>query len=331
MFPPLRLRSALNLGGLSPRELAVRTWQKIDEHEVMTRAAAVAFYAMLATVPFLALLLTLAAQQLPDLTGGGKPLGLGGTPVGELDAGLDAVVPREAHALVRDQVARLQREPPVGLLSLGVAIALWLASSLFLAVIDALNRIYGVADTRSLVKLRLIAMGMALLQAVILLGSLVAIAAWPQILKWAGLDPNGAVAWLATAAKWAVVFVTVLLSFALSCYVGPDAEQRWEWLTVGSVIGTIAFLAASLLFRLYVQGFANYDKAYGSLAGVMVLMFWYWVVGLVLLGAAEVNKVIEDASPLGKDYGQKVDPAISPDLRALPAEPHRGPIGRQEG
>ncbi len=69
MFPPLRLREAMSLGGLTVRELAVRTWKKINEHEILTRAAAVAFYAMLALVPFLALILTLTVQLLPDITG----------------------------------------------------------------------------------------------------------------------------------------------------------------------------------------------------------------------------------------------------------------------
>src|SRR5262249_5299178 len=69
MFPPLRLREALTLGGLSPRECALRTWAKVNENEIMTRAAAVSFYAMLALIPFLALVLTLSVQLLPDLTG----------------------------------------------------------------------------------------------------------------------------------------------------------------------------------------------------------------------------------------------------------------------
>ena len=68
MFPPLRLREALKLGGLGVGELVVRTWKKVNEHEVLTRAAAIAFYAMLALVPFLGLVLHLAVQLLPDVT-----------------------------------------------------------------------------------------------------------------------------------------------------------------------------------------------------------------------------------------------------------------------
>ena len=182
---------------------------------------------------------------------------------------------------------------------------LWLASSLFVAIIDAMNRIYGVTETRSFWKLRLTAMVMTVVQAVILVGSLLAIVAWPELVTWIGLSPPAAV--LATVVQWFVVLSIVLLSFALSFYVAPDADQRWEWITPGSLAGSFAFLLASLGFRLYVQNFANYDRTYGSLGGVMVLMFWFWISSMVLLSAAQMNKLIEDASPLGKGIGQKKD------------------------
>ena len=101
---------------------------------------------------------------------------------------------------------------------------------------------------------------MTLLQGAVLLGSLVAIVAWPQILRALGLDPNGAVAWLATVVRWIVVFLTVLLSFALTFNVGPAARQRWVWITPGTLAGTVAFLVFSYLFRLYVRYYGSYDR-----------------------------------------------------------------------
>ena len=93
-------------------------------------------------------------------------------------------------------------------------IAYWSASNLFLVIIDALNRTYGVKETRSFVKLRLTAMAMTLLQAACLLGSLVAIVAWPQIVWILGLDSGSSAAWVATAVRWCAVFLMVLLHFA---------------------------------------------------------------------------------------------------------------------
>ena len=97
----------------------------------------------------------------------------------------------------------------------------------------------------------------------------------------------------------------ILISFSVANYFGPDAEQRWEWITPGSLIGTLVILCVSMLFRFYVQNWGNYSASYGSLAGVVVLMSWIWISSVVLLAAAELNKVIEDASPLGKPYGQR--------------------------
>lgn len=320
MFPPLRLREALKLGGLSPRELAVRTWRLMEKNEIQTRAAGVAFYAMLALVPFLGLVLAITVQLLPDLTGGSKlASGVAVKAVDEFRQTLQQTFPEEASKVVEEQIARIQKEPPVGLLSIGLAITIWLASSLFVAVIDAMNRIYGVKERRSFIRLRLLAIAMTLIQAGILVSSLIGIVAWPVILKWLGLSSFQAT--MATVVQYLVIEVMVLISFALAFYVAPDSDQHWEWITPGSLIGSFAFLGATLLFRVYVEHFADYDKAYGPLGGVMVLLFWFWVSSLVLLTAGQINKIIEDASPLGKNYGQRANPAEPPDFSKMEAIP----------
>ncbi len=316
-FPPIRLRAALTLGGLTVRELAVRTWHKINENEIMTRAAAVAFYAMLALVPLLGLIVTLAVQLLPDVSG--QTPGVGNLTVNQFESTLKTLFPPEAYRVVEAEVGRLQKSPPFGLISFGLAMTLWLASSLFVAIIDAMNRIYGVVETRSFLRVRVTAVLMTIVQSSLLVGSLLAIVAGPQIASWLGFSRPTVL--LATALQWFGVTVLVLLSFALSFYVGPDADQRWEWITPGSLFGTALFLATSLLFRVYVQNFANYNKTYGSLGGVMVLLFWFWISSVVLLGAAQINKLIEDASPLGKNYGQKADPTETPEFESMKPEP----------
>ena len=310
----------MSLGGLSPKELALRTWRAIDEHEIQTRAAAVSFYAMLAMVPFLGLVLTLAVQLLPDLTGASaKARGLGNVTVEQFRSTLQQALPPEASGEIERQITEIQKRPPVGLISIGLAITIWLASSLFVAVIDAINRIYGVQERRGFLKLRLIAIFMTVVEAIILVGSLLLIVAWRWILGHLGLGDSAAM--LATGALYGVVVVMVLLSFALSYYLAPDADQSWEWITPGSIAGSLLFLGATLLFRVYVHNFANYDKTYGPLGGVMVLLFWFWITCLILLGAAQVNKIIEEASPLGKNYGQRKNTAEAPDFDAMKPEP----------
>lgn len=323
-FPPLRLKSALSFGGLSPRELAIRTWRKLDENEIQTRAAGVAFYAMLALVPFLGLTLALAVHLLPDLTLGSKAAStVSEQAIEEFRLALQQSFPEEAAEVMESQIKRLQQATPVGLLSVGLLISLWLSSSLFVAVIDAMNRIHGIKERRHFVRLRLTAIAMTMVQALILVGSLIVIVGWPMILRQMGLTPFGAN--VATVVQLVVIEGMVLVSFALAFFVAPDSDQSWEWVTPGSILGSLTFVGVTYLFRLYIEHFADYDKAYGPLGGVMVLLFWFWISSLVLLTAGQINKIIEDASPIGKAYGQRVDAQNPPDFAAMEPVPYDDP------
>ncbi len=296
----LRPRTPMSLGGLSPPQLAVGVWKRLAEHDSMTWAAAAGFYAMLALAPFLALVLVVVVLRLPDLSAqaGGRSASVTSRSTSSKRRSSRSSRTKPM-SWSRDQIVRIQSEPPFALLSLGGAIALWSSSSLFLVVIDALNRTYGVKETRSFVKLRLTAFAMTLLQAACLLGSLVAVVAWPQIVTALGLDSSSAVAWLAAALRWSAVFVMVLSSFALTFHVGPDIRHPWAWITPGSLAGTVVFLLFCILFRIYVQNFGSYNQSLGVLGGVIVLLSWFWVVALVLLAAAEMDRAIEAGSLAG--------------------------------
>ena len=312
----IRLKSAMLLGGLNPIQVLKRTWKQMNEHEVMTRAAGVAFYAMLALVPFLALMITLGAQALPAsalaVDESGSDSGFQST--------LRRIFPPEAGEIITSQIKRIREAPPVGLLSIGLLVTMWTASSLFVAIIDAMNVMYGVKESRSFVRLRITAIVMTLIQAAILIGSLVAIVAGPEIIEFLRLDGSIGYA-AAVSVQWVAVFLMILMSFALTNYIAPDVEQRWEWISPGSLYGTVLLIGFTLLFRVYVQNFASYQETYGSLGGVMVMLLWLWVTSLVLLGAAQLNQVVEEASPVGKSPGQKHDPNEPLDLSSLKPEP----------
>lgn len=284
----------MNLGGLTLKEALHRTWIKINEHEIMTRAAAIAFYALAALVPFLALVILLAAYLIPWLTDGRTV-----DPVEPLST----LMPPEAAQMLASELENLRDRPSSGLVSFGTIALLWLNSSLFVAVMDAMNRIMGVEETRPYWKQRLVALAMTLVEAVILIVVLASTLLWPQILGWMKLDV--VTAFVLTAVHALTVFAMVLTSFATAMYFAPDADQRWEWITPGSLLGSIVLVCVSYLFRFYVQRWGDYGATYGSFAGVVVLTSWMWLCSVELLAVAEFNKVIEDASPYGKDYGQR--------------------------
>jgi membrane protein len=288
-----QFRSAVHLGGLSLREAAVRTWKGINKHAVLTRAAAIGFYAIAALVPYLGLLIVLTARWLPRIESA--------APAGSVFDNIEPVgvlLPPESVTFLRAELARLQRLPQAGVISFSLVALLWFASSVFVEIIDAMNAIFGIKDSRPFWKRRLIAAIMTVSQATILIMAMVTIIGWPQIVRWLGLGARAEL--LATIVHGVTVCLMILFSFLLALQVGPDTSRRWEWILPGSLLGTLILLIVSLLFRSYVQNWGNYSATYGSLAGIIGLMTWLWISSALLLVAAEFNKVIEDASPYGR-------------------------------
>ena len=187
MFISKRFWWALHLRGVSARPVSVQLWSRIDDHAILTRAAAIAFYAVAALVPFMGLLIALTSHWLPWIA-----LQLTGERSFDAMDPLRELLPADAMTFLEGELARLQRQPPPGLISFGLAALLWLSSSLFVEIIDAMNVISGVRETRPFWKRRLIAIVMTLSQAGILIAALVSIVAWPRIPAWFGLSRSAA-------------------------------------------------------------------------------------------------------------------------------------------
>jgi membrane protein len=105
--------------------------------------------------------------------------------------------------------------------------------------------------------------------------------------------------------RWPIIVVLLILAMALIYDFAPDVEQKWKWITPGSVFAVIVTIAASLGFSFYVNNFGSYNQTYGSIGTVIVLLTWLYLVGVVILVGGEINSVIEHASPEGKDPGEK--------------------------
>src|SRR5262249_31983046 len=146
----------------------------------------------------------------------------------------------------------LLAEPRGGLLSVGAALALWSASAAFLSVIDGLNRAYSVQESRSWWRLRLEALGLTIALSVFMIGACVPAVFGAQLSGPVGrpFGPAGETA--ALVGQWTIVVVVVTLVAATIYYVCPDVEQRWQWVTPGSVLFTLGFGGASVGFSYYV-------------------------------------------------------------------------------
>lgn len=298
-FFTVRLREAWNWGGLSFRELAMRTYRAMDQHDTFNQAAVIAFYAMLSLVPLLSLVLVFA---LGARTGVAE----------QVDALCDRLMPTEAYHLVKDQLSKIQTSTPIGLLSLSIAILLWSASSLFVAVMDTTNVAYGVRDERPFWKKRLMAIVLTLAEIVLFIGASLIIAFWPEVMNWFGLSALAMT--LAAVVQWFVVVLALLTAFALAYYFGPSVNQQWEWITPGSSLGVLTLIVASLGFQYYLHFSNTYSETYGALAGVVLMMLWLYLASLALLVGAEINCIIEHAAPHGRSPGQKEAPPVESSL-----------------
>jgi membrane protein len=212
--------------------------------------------------------------------------------INELQNSLRNMFPEDAYDVVQKQIQRMHQAHPVTVLSIGSVISLWVASTLFMSVMDALNHIYGVQEKRRYWRRRVLAMVMTVIQSIFFLGCLGSIVIWPQVITRLGLQ--GFASYLLSFLHLVVAFIATLISFALTFQIGPPSKQRVFWITPGSLFGAAIFIAISFGFRTYVQNFGAYDRVYGSLGGVMVLLLWFWLTSAVVLGAAATNKVLEE-------------------------------------
>ncbi len=273
----------------------------LSKDGVTDLAATVTFYGILALFPFLLMLVALASVVItPDQAD-------------RIVDQLGQVAPGPATQILGDRIQQLGGQQNVGLLGVGALVAIWSASGGVMALIGALNRCYDVKEQRPWWKVRGVAILMTLVSGVLaLLAALVAVATAPLADVVGG--PLGiAIGWL----RLPVAGLVMMFLWALLYYVLPDVEQSFRFITPGSVIGVVLWVIASWGFSRYVSNFGSYDKTYGALGGVIVLLLWMWISSLVLLVGAETNALIEHRSPEGKRQGAKLQSDTGLEPRAV--------------
>ena len=277
-------------------ELLKRTFRATQEDNGMGLAAQLAYYFFLALFPALLFLLALASF-LPAQDLVGRAVGL-----------LQGAAPQEVITIITEQLKKIAEGRQGGLLSFGVAAALWSSSAAMVAIIDTLNRAYDVEEGRPWWKQRVTAVLLTAGVALFIVLALGLVVAGPQLAEFVvgrfGL--SSAVEWAWKILQWPVVFILVATAVGLIYYFAPDVDQDFAWITPGSLFATLLWLVGSLAFRFYVVNFGSYNETYGAIGGVMVLMLWLYLTGLAVVVGAEMNAEVEHASPHGKAPGEKV-------------------------
>ena len=185
----------------------------------------------------------------------------------------------------------------------------------------ALNRAYDVKESRPLWKTEMLAFGMTIGGGLLLLVGIGVLISGGSVGQWAARHLSIADEYVTVLRwiRWPITTAAIMLVAALSYYLLPDVEQKFKFITPGSVIGTLVWFLASWCFGVYVSHFGSYDVTYGSIGGVIVLLTWFYLTGFILLMGGELNALIEDASPDGKESGARAPDQAPPPTDERPS------------
>ena len=284
------------------RSFLEKLYQKSFEDDIFSSAAQVAFYFSFAIFPLLLFLVTLF----------GIVLGSAHSFRTDLYAYLGQIMPISAFELVRATIEEVAEHSSGGKLTLGLLIALWSASAGVDSLRIALNRVYDYEETRSwwftktisitftFVLTLLITIALALIfygwRFVSFLFSMISISVTSPVFL--------------VIIEWAITLGVLLVIFEILFNILPDRRPfRWFWITPGATVGIVLWLLLSTGLKTYLQYFNTYDRTYGSIGAVIILMLWLYLTALVILVGGIINSIMEEfkSKTAGEIQSEAVD------------------------
>jgi membrane protein len=270
------------------QEWGKQLFHQVKEDELTTRAAAFAYHTMFAIPPLL-ILAVLVGSLLDRVTA---------IPVVER---LHELVRERAPADTQELLTRLIDNAVAdvggGLASFGVVLtvllALWGGAGAVGSLIDGFNRAYGVEDDRPFVRKKLVTIGLTLLLIVVVNLAFV-LPVFGQrlgdrVADWVGIGGAFDIVW--GILRWLIAIAAIVLLLALLYSLGPNVQRPLRWFSPGAVVATVGWLVAILGFGLYLR-FSNPGSAYGALGGMIVLLFFLYLTGVVFLLGAEIDALL---------------------------------------
>jgi membrane protein len=265
------------------KQIVRRAWAENNADNMPIIGGGVAFFGFLAVFPALIAMISIyglvaspetVAQQVEDLS---------------------AQLPESAADLIGQQLNDIVTNNS-GALSVGLAIsvlgALWSAAGGVGNLVTAVNLAYDEVETRSFIKRKALSLGLTLGAILFVLITFALVAVVPRVLDLLPLGVVGTV--LAQVVRWVLLLGVFAGSLAVLYRVGPDRDApRLRWVSLGAVVVTVIWALVSLGFSLYVNNFGSYDKTYGAIAGVIVLMLWLYLTCYLILLGAEINSEAE--------------------------------------
>lgn len=264
--------SPLELDPLDWKATVKRTLKEIKDDRATLIAAGMAYYGFLALFPaIIAAIGILGLLQVPAST------------MAEIENTMRSALPAGASDIIGEAIENAndpKRSASLAAAAIGIAIALWSASSGFVALQKGLNVAYDITEERKFVKARAVAF--ALILATGLLGGV------PSPFFTFGEST------IFVVIGWLLTIAAVMILFSLFYYLGPNRDSpRWTWVSPGGVVGAVMWLGASAAFAVYVDNFSSYGKTYGTIAGVVVLILWLYLTSVSVLVGGELNAELE--------------------------------------
>ena len=279
----------MNILGFEWKTFFKDLYDKFFETDVLSAAAQVAFYFSFAFFPLLLFLVTLfgiVLESTDELRG-------------ELYAYLNQLLPPSAFALVRTTMDEIIETSSGGKLTIGALITLWSASAGVDSLRIALNRVYELKETRSWWNTKFHSLVLTFLFILLLAIGLAAVTAGWSLVKIAltSLGMEVTSPWVVSLIQWGSIIVVMIFSTAVVYSWLPCFKKfHWVWISPGSITAILVWIVFGSLFRLYLQYFNTYNKAYGSLGAVIILMLWMYITAVALLLGGAINSVLTEMS-----------------------------------
>lgn len=265
---------------------------QINEDNVMVWAAAMAYSWLFAIFPFFIFLLTL----VPYMPGEQKEAVLT-----TINRTIDQSLPEETAKLIRDrvnyQVERMLNDSHRGMMSLGILLTLWAASGGMAMTMSALDRCYDIDINRPFYKQRPLAIGLTVVVTVLLLLIMALLPVGTIVLNliWKYLKLPVSLKYLVDFGRWAIALGVMVMLLNVIYHFGTQVKQPFRFITPGALFSIVMWIVLGLGLRYYVNRFAagSYDKTYGAVGGVVILLMLFYLDALVLLIGAEINSEID--------------------------------------
>jgi membrane protein len=274
------------------KDVAMRVKEEVKTDNIGLVGAGVAFYALLALFPSLVALISLyglvvepaqASRQVEEML---------------------SFIPESSRAIIETQLENITNSPKAGLgIGLAVAVlgALWSASGGMRALMTGLNVAYDEQESRKFIKLRLASLALTLGAVIFAAAALGGIVGVPAAFD-AGEPIGLALAWL----RWPALALLMMVGLSAIYRFGPDRDDpKWSWVSWGAGIATLLWVAMSAIFSFYVSSFGKFNKTYGALAGVVVLMLWLSLSAFIVLLGAEINAELERQTVVDTTRGRE--------------------------